>query len=364
MYFNSISFTHSGEGFGSIRQQFWVVLHYFLHIAILLTVEAQSALVIWNNCRRGISWFNARFPNRLDPARSATSTTDLVNGVRTCVDLVAKRFYYYKLTDYYNATTDIAKLSNVTAPYGSAEWNATVTPILNNIRYNIHYYIFVNFQAEGPMEIESTSDPALKVALYNTGFQVVFEYFYIAAGGLLLVLATMIWFGKDNKRKDEWLSIFVRIIIGLGLPFISILGFTETPGTTNSFRFREVQWIIPIVTFAYLGVLILDNLIKMAFSLKRRHKAKHSSDRRDSGASTLADEETGYAVDAETHQRKMHYAQLEDPQAHHTAYRRSSSQDSDIIPRNNTLEAMQGHHLSNATRGGRRYHYLTQEDRD
>lgn len=358
MYFNSINFTHSEQSFGSVRQQFWVILHYFLHIAILLTVEAQSALIIWNNCRRGISWFNVRFPNRLNPAQSATSTTDLVNMVNTAVDGVAKRFYYYKLSTYYNPAPDVAKLSAVTAPYGSAEWNATVSPILDNIRYNIQYYIFVNFQAEGPMEIEETSDPALKVALYNSGFQVVFEYFYIAAGGLLLVLATMIWFGKINKRIDEWLSIFVRILIGLGLPFVSILGFTEAPNSTDSFRFREVQWIIPIVTFAYLGVLILDNLIKIVFSLKRRHKAKYYRNRNDSGASTLADE-TAYATEA--HHRKI---QLQDPQAYGTVHGRSYSSDSDTTVGGNTLEAMSGHHLSNASRGGRRYHYLSQHDPD
>lgn len=44
LYFDQIE----NERFGTIRQQIWAILHFPLHVAILLTVEGAASLVIWN----------------------------------------------------------------------------------------------------------------------------------------------------------------------------------------------------------------------------------------------------------------------------------------------------------------------------
>ena len=44
LYFDQIEH----DRFGTIRQQIWAILHYPLHVAILLTVEGSSMLILWN----------------------------------------------------------------------------------------------------------------------------------------------------------------------------------------------------------------------------------------------------------------------------------------------------------------------------
>lgn len=43
LYFDQIE----NDRFGTIRQQVWAVLHFPLHVAILLTVEGSARFIIW-----------------------------------------------------------------------------------------------------------------------------------------------------------------------------------------------------------------------------------------------------------------------------------------------------------------------------
>lgn len=48
LYFDQIEH----DRFGTIRQQIWAILHFPLHIAILLTVQGSATLILWNIIRR------------------------------------------------------------------------------------------------------------------------------------------------------------------------------------------------------------------------------------------------------------------------------------------------------------------------
>lgn len=221
----------------------------------------------------------SHYPSIRNPSKGFTNNDELVAAVNVSLNKVKTRFHYYNMTDYYDPTRDLIALRNNSInTFNSSDWNTTANRIMSNIRWNTQYYIFVNFQAKGPKEIDYTSDGARKVFLYNQSFRVVFEYFYIGAGSFLLVIAAMAWFGKANKRKDEYWSIGVRILAGLALPFTSLIAFLEKPGDMSSFRYRGLQWFIPITLFCYLLVLIADNLIKVLFSVRRHHKKNATFD--------------------------------------------------------------------------------------
>lgn len=291
------------------------------------------------------------FPSVSNPAAGYDSSTAFINGVNASIIQAASRFHYYDLADYYNQDSDLQKLKNITAPYGTSEWNTTANEILDDIRHYVQYFIFVNFQAEGPKEIEETSDPALKVDLYNESFQVVFEYFYIGAGGFLIMLAIMYLFGSLRLRKDEWVSVAIRLVFGIGLPFVSIVGFTEKTGDTTSFRYQEPDWLIPIVTFAFLGVLFFDNISKVVFNETRRY-------RRRSAASTLVDVESGRQKTSDSDEKAAMQRQnqkrtlFDNP----LGQSRSMSDDSDA-----TLGESRSHADNSGNRG---YATLVQDDED
>lgn len=259
-------------------------------MAILLTVEGQTALTIWDATRNAITWFEIRFPDPTNPAAGFDSMDDLMISVNRTISETTARYHYGSLSSIYDVNPDIEALQNNTEPFASAGWNASTSELLSNIKYNIEYFIFYNFQAESPeMELEETKDPAEKVRILNDSFKFVFEYFYIAAGGLLIMLAVLYWFGKTHKKADEWCSIVLRIVVGLAIPCVSATAFLEEEGGTSSFRFKGHGLIIAVVTFSYVAVLIGDNIIKIVFSVGRR--------RRDSRASSLADVETAYGTE-------------------------------------------------------------------
>lgn len=292
------------------------------------------------------------FPSVSNPAAGYDFSAAFIEGVNASIEQAASRFHYYDLATYYNKTSDLQKLVDIAAPYGSSEWKETANEILDNIRHYVQYFIFVNFQAEGPKEIEETSDPELKVDLYNESFQVVFEYFYIGAGGFLILLAIMYLFVSLRLRKDEWVSVIIRLAIGIGLPFVSIVGFKETPGDTTSFRYQQPDWLIPIVTFAFLGVLFFDNISKVVFNETRRY-------RRRSAASTLVDVEAGRRNSNNNEKAVMQRNQQNQKQAqfdNRLDHSRTMSDDSDA-----TLGELHSH-ASN--RGNRGYATLVQDDEE
>lgn len=281
-------------------------MHYPLHVAVLLTVEGQTALIVWNACRYGIGWFDSQYASVTSPNTNYESTTAFVEAINSTLETTAQKYHYYELSKYYNATSDLAKLESINATFRSDEWNTEASDILKKIQAGVEYFIFYNFQAEGTSEIEDTDDYETKVELYNESFKVVFEYFYIAAGGLLIMLAVMAWFGRTHKRTDEYFSIAIRMLIGLALPWVSLTAFYEEPSSTTSFRFRDAGWLIPIVTFAYLFVLSLDNFSKVALSIFRIQRKKRR-------ASREIDVETASRGDAEVDQKKLKQIQFEEP---------------------------------------------------
>lgn len=285
------------DRFGSIRQQVWTLLHYLLHVAILLTVEGQTALITWTSCRNAIEWFEAGFPSLSNPA-SLGSTPALVATVNRSLTDAAARYHYTLLSSYYDSAPDMAALQNVTytGQFGTAQWNTTASQILSNIQYNVEYFLFMNFQAEGPEEeITATKDYREKVNLLNGAFEVVFEYFFIAAGGLLITLAVMYWFGKVHKHGDEWCCIILRFAVGAALACVSAVGFLETPGNISTFRYTHQTWIIPIVTFCFFGVLVGDNLIKIIYNLGKRGGKRRTTSNRDPEKATGVHANTRYA---------------------------------------------------------------------
>lgn len=44
LYFDQVEH----DQFGTIRQQIWAMLHFPLHVSLILTVEGSTALILWN----------------------------------------------------------------------------------------------------------------------------------------------------------------------------------------------------------------------------------------------------------------------------------------------------------------------------
>ena len=71
-------------------------------------------------------------------------------------------------------------------------------------------------------------------------------YFYIAAGCFLIILAVMYCLGKKRKSNEEYVSIVVRVVAGIGITL------TVPPLYSDlNDNFLGSPWLIPVVMLGY-----------------------------------------------------------------------------------------------------------------
>jgi hypothetical protein len=237
LYFDQIEH----DRFGTIRQQFWALLHYPLHVAILLTAEGSTLLIIWNEIVVNFHWMG---DNLWDPSYFSTSqefATSLVNNL-TDFD---NRFKAKELLDSYDY---IAAANNITHfNLSTPEGFNHVEEMFNEMVLKLEVFLFENFNVEAPADAEnafaSESDRFLTLI---SVFATVFLYFFIAGGCLLIILAILYWFGKTHKSRWEYGSVVVRATVGTALALVSISYLYNTG--VNLFL---SPWMIHIVTIVY-----------------------------------------------------------------------------------------------------------------
>ena len=237
LYFDQIEH----DRFGTIRQQIWAVLHYPLHVTILLTAEGSTLLIIWDEIAQNIDWIVG---NLWDPSWFDTSQ-DFASSLVTNLTEFDNRFKLKVLADYYNYTAAAANITHFNI--STTEGYNKVEEIFNEMATAIEIFVFDNFNVEVPAD-SSTSAMSEndRLAALGSIFTTVFLYYLIAAGCLLIVLGVMYWFGKKNKSKWEYGSIVVRIAVGIALSLVSISFFYNT-----GFNLFWSPWMIPMVTIIY-----------------------------------------------------------------------------------------------------------------
>lgn len=268
LYFDNVDH----HGFGTIGQQIWTLLHFPTHVAILLTVEASTALLIWNPCRMAVVFLNKQLPSVTDPKGTFTNNDKFIAQVNSTWGEMQARYKYKSLEDYYpyiDFSAAVAKLQKPNATFGSSDWSKEAGKSLQKMSDYFQYFIYQNFGAEGPVyKLKKEKDYGKKVAIYEEGYRFVMIYFYISAGALLLLLAALFMIGKKRKTATNWWSIAIRVLAGLCIPLGIISPLLEKPGTENSLRFYAPFALIPIVTVGYFLVIIVDNIAK---AISERH---------------------------------------------------------------------------------------------
>ena len=142
-------------------------------------------------------------------------------------------------------------------------------PSANNISkfeagYNITaagvVFVCKNFGIEPPEDTSpggETNPAELYYGVYDRE-TVVYVYFFIAAGTTLLMLALLMFLGKREKVRGDYISVTVRILIGLGISFLALMALPANNFTTDIGNFIFSPWMLPTVTLSYgLGMHLL-----------------------------------------------------------------------------------------------------------
>lgn len=120
LYFDQIE----NDRFGTIRQQIWALLHFPLHVAILLTVEGTTELILWNIIVHADDWWWYWYPVYTVNEFSTwyNSTEEVIQYVNETVTLFSERFKEGALQSAYDYNVNLTSIRNINATFGTPKW--------------------------------------------------------------------------------------------------------------------------------------------------------------------------------------------------------------------------------------------------
>jgi hypothetical protein len=231
------------EVLGSIRPQIWTLLHFPLHVAMLLTVEGNTRLIKWAAAVQ-------RLPNVEDFQNSYNTTTLGINGTRIaqalnktlissqttamCQSTIAATFNYTPILTqirHLNLTNEqeLEKLSLLL----HEAWKALSVSVLTT------YELTVPEDVGSSISISRTTIATL--------FSTTFLFFFIAGGSVLVFLNVLYWVGKQHNAKVEMRLIIFETLAGIGLGLVAVV-------RTNGDAFKSFilsPWPIQTMVFMY-----------------------------------------------------------------------------------------------------------------
>jgi low temperature requirement protein LtrA len=260
LYFDQTEVDHVG----SIRQLFWIVIHFPFHIAILLTVEGVSQLSVWRKVLNIVVPYDLNFTINVLQRAVAAFDTQTVEFAKAGVIKAAN--------DTINSLSDkFAPSSGVPFPDIShyvQDYNATngtsedAAYALYEIFASGSKFVFDNFKLHAPENVDHHIPSDVLNGVYDT-FSVVYVYFFIAAGCVLILLATLFILGKSHKVRADYFSIALRTLVGIALSLLA----TMDPNSNNEQlsqrgnNFLGSPWMLPTVVLTFGMVVLADQLV-------------------------------------------------------------------------------------------------------
>jgi hypothetical protein len=151
LYFDQIEH----DRFGTIRQQIWAILHFPLHVAILLTVEGSTTLILWNILKKYSAILLNNLPLPLggefgdDPTSGFPSSEALVTYMNSTL-IAFNNNFKSDIGAIYNYSADLVDLKNIKAPYNSTDWIDEATDIELKLFFGVFDALYTIFHVEAP----------------------------------------------------------------------------------------------------------------------------------------------------------------------------------------------------------------------
>ncbi|KAI1622824.1 hypothetical protein EDD37DRAFT_444194 [Exophiala viscosa] len=258
-------FTHiEHDKFGTIRQQIWTILHYPLHLAILLTTDGASFLMLSRSMYRMTRTWVARWPlykyhNWGDFFGTFSSPQDVVYLLKADMDVLWEVMLKdpIRLLSLYNYTRAIDSIETIEAPFNSTKWQNQAAATISELWNGVELAIFHEYGVEPHIPIGQSWTIKEQAESIEGVLGSVYLYFCFAAGSLLLVLAVMGFFAKREISRSMWLSIGIKVLMGTVVMLPVIASWSMDIDGIASFA----PWSVAIVTLGYFAVVVSDHLI-------------------------------------------------------------------------------------------------------
>ncbi|EEP79777.1 predicted protein [Uncinocarpus reesii 1704] len=249
--------------FGTIRQQIWALLHFPLHMAILITNEGSRTFVLYS-VAKGIYEKAFRDSQRL---KVYDSIPQLVDSLKEIVSSLKGR-----LRDTQEVPDFSSIYGNITAIKNPRTDAQKVEDLLTEFNGSTFVWIMRSFGVDiGESHSTKIETARERIDKLSEKFFVVFRFFFISAGLVLVFMALLHWFSKSHKSRGEVMSIIITTVAGIGLSLTSIVALVDGNGKNAFSNYLNSGWIVPSVVLVYGFVVAIDNII-IVVSHQRRSK--------------------------------------------------------------------------------------------
>lgn len=247
MYFDQVDH----KRFGTIRQQFWALCHFPFHVSLVLLMEGTSRFVTWRNALEVVKTITAEYEiiyakfnttAEIGNAFDAYSTK-LLSSVKA--DLVL-----------YNVTSFISDIKNEKDPQSEKALSA-VTGLMGTLINATFKFFKIQASKRTPKtDDKKVKDPIAELDKVVKVFDLVFIYFFVAAGVTLIIMAVLIALAKKGKCAGDYAAIILRLLVGVALTMITVV--KANPNLQDQFLFSA--WILPTVLLGLFIVVVLDGI--------------------------------------------------------------------------------------------------------
>lgn len=245
-----------------MRQQIWSLLHYPLHMAIVICVEGNTALIVWNSAVQALRFmWSLEFADYTDPAHDFDDAADYTAYLNQSIHSINDRFRSKKWDKTYDWNLNLTSIDTYTAIYGfkTEEWNNRTGELVRSLFTKAQVFVFeahadtlakLNAVTPTPTALRLNKDAQLD-AIYDV-FNVTVMSFYIGAGAMLLVLAILYWFNKMHKTKYEFGEMINRVVVGFALIIVGVAAVIGDKSTAG-FKFEASNLMIAIVVLCFVA---------------------------------------------------------------------------------------------------------------
>ncbi|KAL9033464.1 MAG: hypothetical protein Q9214_007503, partial [Letrouitia sp. 1 TL-2023] len=233
---------------------FWALVHFPFHLALVLFMEGTSRLITWRNA---LEMFDVIYEGWNDIWLASNDTTVLADGFSQLGDIVLQ-FSEADLSKF-NITGYLTDLTNEAD--GATEGAAVAAVEILVTLVNALFKFFKIEAAKKEVKKEAASglkvDPVTSLQNAIEVYDLVFVYFFVAAGLTLVIMALLMVLSKRKKVLGDWLGVALRLALGVGISLVAIVK-TNFNAKDN---FISSAWMLPCVMLGLLVVVVAEGVL-------------------------------------------------------------------------------------------------------
>lgn len=220
LYFDQVD----AKRFGTIRQQFWALCHFPFHVALVLLLEGTSRFITWRNANEVVNQLQAE----LDTVWNGSNDTSVLAEGFSSVGEGWLKFVEADASKF-DITPYLMELQNTTDPDSEQALTAAINIIDTLLRAIFKYF---KIEASKSNQKKSATDVSAKEPFADITsalevYDLVFTYFFLAAGFTLIMMAILIGLAKKGKCAGDYAAIGLRVAVGAALACIAALHNNE-----------------------------------------------------------------------------------------------------------------------------------------